>query len=41
MSEAGSTSRSITVTVNGHDHHAEAPVRLTLADFLRHTLKLT
>ena len=33
--------RKITVTVNGQQHQAEAEVRLTLADFLRHTLRLT
>ena len=33
--------RKIAVTVNGTRHEAEAEVRLTLADFLRHTLGLT
>jgi len=37
MSEA----RTISVTVNGVRHEAEVPVRLTLADFLRHHLELT
>jgi carbon-monoxide dehydrogenase small subunit len=33
--------RNIAVTVNGKEYRAEAEVRLTLADFLRHTLRLT
>jgi carbon-monoxide dehydrogenase small subunit len=33
--------RKIVVTVNGEKHQAEVEVRLTLADFLRHTLRLT
>ena len=33
--------RTITLTVNGKSHTADAEVRLTLADFLRHTLGLT
>src|SRR2546427_10724982 len=33
--------RKIAVTVNGTRHEAEVEVRLTLADFLRHTLGLT
>ena len=33
--------RKIAVTVNGQQHQAEVEVRLTLADFLRHTLGLT
>ena len=33
--------RKIAVTVNGQQHQAEVEVRLTLADFLRHTLRLT
>ena len=37
MSEA----RKIAVTVNGARHEAAVPVRLTLADFLRHELRLT
>jgi aerobic-type carbon monoxide dehydrogenase small subunit (CoxS/CutS family) len=41
MSDEGCTSRTIAVTVNGSTHRAEAPVRLTLADFLRQTLHLT
>ena len=36
-----SASRAISVTVNGAPRAAEVPVRLTLADFLRHTLELT
>ena len=36
-----SASRAISVTVNGTRREAEVPVRLTLADFLRHTLELT
>jgi len=34
-------SRAISVTVNGVRSEAEVPVRLTLADFLRHRLGLT
>jgi aerobic-type carbon monoxide dehydrogenase small subunit (CoxS/CutS family) len=37
MSEA----RKITVTVNGESYEETVPVRLTLADFLRHQLNLT
>ena len=33
--------RKITLTVNGKRHEAEAEVRMTLADFLRHQLGLT
>jgi aerobic-type carbon monoxide dehydrogenase small subunit (CoxS/CutS family) len=33
--------RKIAVTVNGKRHETEVEVRLTLADFLRHTLGLT
>jgi len=33
--------RKIAVTVNGKPYQAEVEVRLTLADFLRHTLRLT
>src|SRR5437588_3341689 len=33
--------RKIALTVNGKAYKAEAEVRLTLADFLRHTLGLT
>jgi carbon-monoxide dehydrogenase small subunit len=33
--------RNIAVTVNGKRHEATVPVRLTLADFLRHQLGLT
>ena len=36
-----SASRAISVSVNGARREAEVPVRLTLADFLRHTLELT
>ena len=36
-----SGSRAISLTVNGARREAEVPVRLTLADFLRHTLELT
>ena len=36
-----SASRAISVTVNGVRREAEVPVRLTLADFLRHRLELT
>jgi carbon-monoxide dehydrogenase small subunit len=32
---------SITLTVNGQVYAAEAPARISLADFLRHTLHLT
>jgi len=34
-------SRKVSLTVNGKRYEAEAEVRLTLADFLRHTLGLT
>ena len=40
MSEMGEM-RSIVVTVNGKRQEATVPVRLTLADFLRHQLGLT
>ena len=33
--------RNIAVTVNGKRHEATVPVRVTLADFLRHQLGLT
>ena len=33
--------RTITVTVNGTKHTKEAPVRITLADFIRYDLGLT
>ena len=33
--------RKVTLTVNGKRYEADAEVRLTLADFLRHTLGLT
>ena len=33
--------RTVTLTVNGKKYSAEAEVRLTLADFIRHTLGLT
>ena len=33
--------RKVALTVNGKRYEAEAEVRLTLADFLRHTLGLT
>jgi aerobic carbon-monoxide dehydrogenase small subunit len=36
-----SDTRTITVTVNGTRHEATVPVRVTLADFLRHHLGLT
>jgi carbon-monoxide dehydrogenase small subunit len=36
-----SETRKIALTVNGKRHEAEVEVRLTLADFLRHTLGLT
>lgn len=36
-----SQARSIATTVNGRPCTAEVDVRLTLADFLRHTLRLT
>ena len=36
-----SETRTIAVTVNGKRHDATVPVRLTLADFLRHQLGLT
>ncbi len=41
MTGEGCTSRTIAVTVNGCVHRAEVPVRLTLGDFLRQTLRLT
>jgi carbon-monoxide dehydrogenase small subunit len=36
-----SETRNIAVTVNGKRHEATVPVRVTLADFLRHQLGLT
>jgi carbon-monoxide dehydrogenase small subunit len=36
-----SETRTIAVTVNGKHHEATVPVRVTLADFLRHQLGLT
>ena len=36
-----SETRAIAVTVNGKRHEATVPVRMTLADFLRHQLGLT
>jgi aerobic carbon-monoxide dehydrogenase small subunit len=36
-----SETRRIAVTVNGERHEATVPVRVTLADFLRHELRLT
>ena len=36
-----SETRDIAVTVNGKRHEATVPVRVTLADFLRHQLGLT
>jgi carbon-monoxide dehydrogenase small subunit len=36
-----SETRDIAVTVNGKHHEATVPVRVTLADFLRHQLGLT
>src|ERR1700687_5932096 len=36
-----SGTRNIAVTVNGKRHEATVPVRVTLADFLRHQLGLT
>ena len=33
--------RKVALTVNGKRYEAEAEVRLTLADFIRHTLGLT
>jgi len=36
-----SETRNIAVTVNGKRHEASVPVRVTLADFLRHQLGLT
>ncbi len=36
-----SETRAIAVTVNGKGHEATVPVRVTLADFLRHQLGLT
>src|ERR1700742_959453 len=36
-----SETRTIAVTVNGKRHEATVPVRVTLADFLRHQLGLT
>jgi carbon-monoxide dehydrogenase small subunit len=36
-----SDTRNIAVTVNGKRHEAAVPVRVTLADFLRHQLGLT
>ena len=39
--EHGNTTRTITVTVNGVSRTHTVPVRLSLADFLRHELGLT
>ena len=36
-----SETRNIALTVNGARHEATVPVRVTLADFLRHELRLT
>jgi carbon-monoxide dehydrogenase small subunit len=36
-----SETRNIAITVNGKRHEATVPVRVTLADFLRHQLGLT
>jgi len=36
-----SETRNIAVTVNGKRHESDVPVRMTLADFLRHQLGLT
>ena len=36
-----SETRKIALTVNGTRHEATVPVRVTLADFLRHRLRLT
>ena len=36
-----SETRTMAVTVNGTRHEANVPVRMTLADFLRHQLRLT
>ena len=36
-----SETRKIALTVNGTRHEATVPVRVTLADFLRHELRLT
>jgi carbon-monoxide dehydrogenase small subunit len=36
-----SETRSVAITVNGKRYDATVPVRLTLADFLRHQLRLT
>src|SRR6202161_626096 len=36
-----SETRTIAVTVNGRRHEATVPVRVSLADFLRHQLRLT
>ena len=36
-----SETRKIALTVNGARHEATVPVRVTLADFLRHELRLT
>ncbi|MFL5841657.1 MAG: (2Fe-2S)-binding protein [Thermoleophilaceae bacterium] len=35
------TTRTVHMTVNGQEHEAEVPVRLTLADYLREHLDLT
>jgi carbon-monoxide dehydrogenase small subunit len=35
------TTRTVRMTVNGQEHEADVPVRLTLADFLREHLDLT
>jgi len=36
-----SETRTVAITVNGKRHEATVPVRVTLADFLRHQLRLT
>ncbi|MGB8631187.1 MAG: (2Fe-2S)-binding protein [Xanthobacteraceae bacterium] len=36
-----SETRKVALTVNGARHEATVPVRVTLADFLRHALRLT
>src|SRR5579872_767891 len=41
MSDATKETRNVTLTVNGKRYEAVAPVRETLADFIRHRLGLT
>ncbi|MDX3908032.1 MAG: (2Fe-2S)-binding protein [Pigmentiphaga sp.] len=41
LDDSAEQTRVVTVTVNGVPHTAETRVRWTLADFLRHRLKLT